>query len=91
MAGDDAGPRAAFADFYAALKPGGVLGVVDHRLPENADAAREKTAAISSARPCVRLATAAGFRLAGEVEINANPKDTRRLAGRRVDAAADLR
>jgi len=25
----------AFSDFYAALKPGGILGVVEHRLPES--------------------------------------------------------
>ncbi len=30
-----------FADIYRALKPGGILGVVDHRLPEDADAALE--------------------------------------------------
>src|SRR5690606_10149205 len=33
----------AFKQIYAMLKPGGTLGVVEHRLPETADAAREKT------------------------------------------------
>lgn len=75
MAGDAAATQA-FADFYKALKPGGVLGVVDHRLPENADPAREKSSGYVKKSTVVRLATAAGFTLADESEINANPKDT---------------
>ena len=34
---------ATFKAFYTMLKPGGTLGVVDHRLPESRDAALEKT------------------------------------------------
>ena len=75
MAGDAAATQA-FADFYKALKPGGMLGVVDHRLPESADAAREKTSGYIKRSTVVRLATAAGFTLAAESEVNANPKDT---------------
>ncbi|TVV70812.1 class I SAM-dependent methyltransferase [Sphingomonas solaris] len=75
MSGDEAAARS-FADFYRALKPGGVLGVVDHRLPETADAAREKNSGYIKRSTVIRLATAAGFRLAGESEVNANPKDT---------------
>ena len=66
----------AFADFHAALKPGGILGVVDHRLPENMDSTLEKKSGYVKKSTVVRLAKAAGFRLAGESEINANPKDT---------------
>ena len=66
----------AFADFHAALKPGGILGVVDHRLPENMDSTLEKKSGYVKKSTVVRLAMAAGFRLAGESEINANPKDT---------------
>ena len=66
----------AFAAFYAALKPGGVLGVVDHRLPEGMDTAREKSSGYIKRSTVVRLAEAAGFRLAGESPVNANPKDT---------------
>jgi predicted methyltransferase len=72
----DAVAAKAFADFYAALKPGGILGVVDHRLPEDMDGAREKQSGYLKRSTIVRLAAAAGFKLAGESAINANPKDT---------------
>ena len=66
----------AFRQMYAMLKPGGVLGVVDHRLPESASAERERTSGYMKPSTIVRLAEAAGFRLAGRSEINANPRDT---------------
>lgn len=75
MAGDGAAEQA-FVDFYKALRPGGVLGVVDHRLPEEADIAREKTSGYIKRSTVMRLATAAGFKFAGESKVNANPKDT---------------
>lgn len=75
MAGDSAASQA-FADFYKALKPGGVLGVVDHRLPEAADSAREKSSGYIKKSTVVRLAADAGFKLAAESEVNANPKDS---------------
>ena len=64
-----------FREMYAMLKPGGVLGVVDHRLPESADSARERASGYVKVSTVRRLAEAAGFRLAGESEINANPLD----------------
>ncbi len=76
MQDDPAVAERVFKAFYAALKPGGVLGVVDHRLPEQMDSAREKTSGYIKRSTIVRLAQAAGFRLAGESAINANPKDT---------------
>jgi predicted methyltransferase len=69
-------PANAFKAFYAALKPGGTLGVVDHRLPEEMDSAKEKSSGYIKRSTVVRLATEAGFRLAGESAVNANPKDT---------------
>ncbi|HWI85660.1 MAG TPA: methyltransferase [Sphingomonas sp.] len=68
--------RAFFRAAYMALKPGGVLGVVDHRLPETAPAERELTSGYVKRSTVIGFATAAGFRLDGESKINANPKDT---------------
>jgi predicted methyltransferase len=66
----------AFRQIYAMLKPGGVLGVVDHRLPEDADAERERTSGYIKTSTVRGLAEQAGFRFAGAAEINANPKDS---------------
>jgi predicted methyltransferase len=65
----------AFAQMYAMLKPGGTLGVVEHRLTENADAAREKASGYVKVSTVRRLAEAAGFKLVAMSEINANPLD----------------
>lgn len=64
-----------FSRFYAMLKPGGILGVVDHRLPESRDSALEKTSGYLKVSTVHRLAEQAGFVLEAESEINANPKD----------------
>jgi len=66
----------AFQSFFKALKPGGTLGVVEHRLPEDRDDAQMKTSGYMKRSAVVKMAEAAGFKLAGESEINANPKDT---------------
>src|SRR3990170_6819588 len=66
----------AFRQIYAMLKPGGVLGIVDHRLPENASPERERTSGYIKVSTVRGLAEAAGFRLAAASEINANPADT---------------
>ena len=72
--GDDV-VSAAFSSVHACLKPGGVFGVVDHRLP----AARVQDAKAASGYLhtgyVVRLAERAGFALAAASEINANPRD----------------
>ncbi len=66
----------AFRQIYAMLKPGGTLGIVDHRLPESASDERELKSGYIKVSTVRRLAEAAGFRLAGSSEINANPNDT---------------
>ena len=66
---------AAFKEMYAMLKPGGVLGVEDHRLPEKADAERERTSGYMKVSTVRRLAEEAGFKFGGASEVNANPKD----------------
>ena len=65
----------AFASFYAALKPGGVLGVVDHRLSEDADKAREMDSGYVKVSTVRQLAEGAGFVFDGSSEILANPAD----------------
>lgn len=74
--GDQPYADLAFKQMYAMLKPGGVLGIEEHRLPESADSAREKTSGYLKVSTVRRLAEQAGFRYAGSSEINANPKDS---------------
>lgn len=66
----------AFRQMFVMLKPGGTLGVVDHRLPDSADAERERTSGYVKVSTVRRLAEEAGFRFVGASEINANPKDS---------------
>jgi predicted methyltransferase len=75
MAGGKTAPNT-FRAFYRMLKPGGVLGVVDHHLPETMNRAAEMKSGYLKRSTVVGLAKAAGFRLVGESAINANPKDT---------------
>ena len=66
----------AFKAMFAALKPGGMLGVVDHRWPDPAtEDPRAKSGYISEQR-VIALAEAAGFELAGRSDVNRNPLDT---------------
>ena len=69
----DAGVEQAFKDAYKALKKGGVLGVVEHRLPKGVDA--KVAMGYVSQEKTIAQAKAAGFTLAASSEINANPKD----------------
>ncbi len=66
----------AFRQVFAMLKPGGVFGIVDHRLPESADAERERSSGYIKTSTIRQLAEAAGFRFVEASEVNANPKDT---------------
>lgn len=75
MGGEDKAADA-FRQMFAMLKPGGTLGVVDHRLPEAADAAREQSSGYVKVSTVRRLAEQAGFRFVDSSEVNANPKDT---------------
>lgn len=67
----------AFKAMYTALKPGGYLGVVEHRAP--ADQPQDPKAASGYVREdtAIQLAEQAGFKLVARSEINANPKDTK--------------
>ena len=67
----------AFATLYKALKPGGVLGVVEHRgNPAIAQDPKAKSGYVNEDY-AIRLIEGQGFRLVGESQVNANPKDTK--------------
>ncbi len=68
--------QTAFNQMFAMLKPGGTLGVVEHRLPEIMDSAKEEKSGYMKRSSIIAFATKAGFKLVGESNINANPKDT---------------
>ena len=68
---------AMFKAFFDVLKPGGVLGLVDHRAAEGADVEQTKEKGYLPTDYVIKLATDAGFKLKGKSEINANPKDTK--------------
>jgi predicted methyltransferase len=65
-----------FAGFYAALKPGGVLGVVEHRAKPGTDLEVMKKSGYMTEQLVIDLASKAGFVLDARSEVNTNPKDT---------------
>jgi predicted methyltransferase len=69
-----------FAALFKALKPGGTLGVVEHR--GNPEVAQDPKAASGYVNQDVAIAMAekAGFQFVASSEINANPKDTKDYA-----------
>ncbi|WP_115046405.1 class I SAM-dependent methyltransferase [Xanthomonas arboricola] len=71
--------EAMFAGFYKVLKPGGVLGVVEHRAKADVPA-DDKSGYVGQAQ-LIAMAEAAGFKLAGKSEVNANPRDTKDYPG----------
>jgi len=74
---DTGNQQAYFAVFFKALKPGGVLGVVEHRAkPGTTIEQMDKTGYVDEAY-VKKLAAAAGFRFDAESPINNNPKDTK--------------
>lgn len=77
----DGQEKAMFAAFFAVLKPGGTLGVVDHRARPGAPAEEMKTSGYLPEDYVIELAKAAGFELVEKSEINANPKDTKDYPG----------
>lgn len=65
----------AFKLYADALKRGGVLIIEQHRLPEARPVPQESTGYVKESE-VIAFAEAAGLKLAGKSEINANPKDT---------------
>jgi predicted methyltransferase len=64
-----------FKGFFEVLKPGGVLGVVEHRA--NGEVAADDRSGYVGQAQVIAMAEAAGFRLDGSSEVNANPSDTK--------------
>jgi len=65
-----------FQALYDALKTGGILGIVEHRLPAGQTQDPKALSGYVSEDVVIKLAESVGFKLAGKSEINANPKDT---------------
>lgn len=68
---------AAFAAMYKALKPGGALGVVEHRANPAVPQDPKAKSGYVNEDYAIRMIEAAGFRLVAKSEVNANPKDTK--------------
>jgi predicted methyltransferase len=67
---------AALADAYAVLKPGGVVGVVQHEArPDMPDEWADGSAGYLKQAFVINAFEEAGFELAAESDINANPAD----------------
>lgn len=67
----------AFASMFRALKPGGVLGLVQHRGDPNVKQDPKAGAGYVNEDHVIELAKKAGFELVKKSEVNANPKDTK--------------
>lgn len=65
-----------FKAFFDVLKPGGTLGLVDHRAKPGTDLETMKKSGYLTEALVIDYATKAGFVLEAKSEINANPKDT---------------
>jgi predicted methyltransferase len=68
---------AVFRSFYAALKPGGRLGIEEHRADDRLPQDPKASNGYVRQDYLVRLAEKAGFLWIGSSEVNANPKDTK--------------
>lgn len=64
-----------FKAFFDVLKPGGILGVEDHRAAAGKPV--DPSSGYISEEQVIKLATDAGFKLDAKSEINANPRDTK--------------
>ena len=73
--GDDA-VLAVFKAAHTVLKTGGVMGVVEHRLPASKEQDAKASTGYMHEAYVIRMAERAGFKLAAKSDINANPKDT---------------
>jgi len=70
----------ALKGFYTALKPGGILGIEDHRASDKQPQDPKAKSGYVRQDYTIELAKKAGFEFAGASEINANAKDTKDYA-----------
>ncbi|NNG24043.1 class I SAM-dependent methyltransferase [Telluria aromaticivorans] len=70
------GLKTTFKEIHKVLKPGGVLGIVDHRLPSSMPQDAKASSGYVHEAWVIKTVESAGFKLAGKSEVNANPKDT---------------
>ena len=68
--------KEAFRQFYESLKPGGILGIVEHRLPEEATQDPFAGSGYVQESYIKDLAIQAGFEFITDSNINSNPLDT---------------
>ncbi len=66
-----------FKSFYTSLKPGGILGIEEHRGKKGSKQDPLGKSGYVNEAYLIQVAEKAGFKLAGKSEINANPKDTK--------------
>ncbi|MBV8911246.1 MAG: class I SAM-dependent methyltransferase [Gammaproteobacteria bacterium] len=69
--------QAQFDAFFKALKPGGVLGVVEHRARPGTTLEEMRRTGYVDEAYVKKLAAAAGFRFDAESPVNDNPRDTK--------------
>ena len=67
-----------FQAMFKALKPGGVLGVVEHRADPNEFPDPQALSGYVHVDQVKQMASQAGFEFVASSEVNANPKDTRK-------------
>jgi predicted methyltransferase len=67
----------ALKGFYTALKPGGILGIEEHRGLDTKPQDPKAKSGYVRQDYTIALAKKAGFEFVGASEINANPKDTK--------------
>ncbi len=69
--------RAAFEAMHASLKPGGVLGVVEHRGDPQRPQDPKAASGYVHEQYAIELIESVGFKLVGRSEVNANSRDTK--------------
>lgn len=74
---DDDNVDAFMKSFFNALKPGGLLGVVEHRAKAGSKLKASLESGYMTEEYVIKHALMAGFTLDAKSEINANPKDTK--------------